>query len=663
MRAVRTAALWVCWLIAFGAIVGSASARLHWSAARQLDHRGGPQLGPVACVSARSCVALDENGRIVSFDPRTGAALAPAVPHRFSDDALPFALAPDPAGRCPSGACGPAPAAEQPLATPLACPSVHRCVVVSQQGTAYLFGPHHAGRGQVLRIGSGGYVPSGLSCPVARLCVVVGTDPRPGSPRIGQDRVVSFDPRTARVIRARWLRPPLKPCQTGPCVDTWSDVGLACASATQCTWVTTLGEVTFDPGPRPQATRATFSPGTAQPYTIACPSSRECTLVGARGQETTFDPRRPGRLQPITLHHWHRATLAGLVCTSPARCVTIAPGGHIVSYDPPAGRVLSVVHVPGSPQSLACSSTHRCSVVEAGGHELTFDPRHRGRVDARPAEIDHGTALTVIACATERSCVAAAGRHVLSFDPLSSTAPAVRTLRRPVYGVACPSASLCSVLLARGREVALDPARRTARTSRTFGHGRKPGSLACASTRECVAATMRQAITYNPVSGRTIATYTSGRRLSLEGPIACPTTTQCTLGTFNDGALTIQPLSGRRLSRSAIDGQSGLACPGVRTCDGVDFEGYNIEFDPLSPAHRRASLIDPVATLTGLACRSTRHCIAIDSIGRALSGSPRAPRWHAAQLPTTGLNAIACPSHAECVAVDNAGDVFVGRDR
>src|SRR5947209_9541377 len=123
-------------------------------------------------------------------------------------------------------------------------------------------------------------------------------------------------------------------------------------------------------------------------------------------------------------------------------------------------------------------------------------------------------------------------------------------------------------------------------------------------------------------------------RLSWSGPIvvkpgpldglACPTARQCT-GISSESATTFDPRSGRVVASGAQDGNLELAaisCPTRSQCTTVDAEGVERTFKPSSPGSFSYKLIDD-DHLVDVSCPSASQCTAVDSGGRKVTFNPR----------------------------------------
>jgi hypothetical protein len=102
---------------------------------------------------------------------------------------------------------------------------------------------------------------------------------------------------------------------------------------------------------------------------------------------------------------------------------------------------------------------------------------------------------------------------------------------------------------------------------------------------------------------------------------------------------------------------SGVACPSATQCTGVDYDGYEVTFNPQDPGTPAPVAVADGDVLHGVACESTIQCTAVGYNSAQTDGEEVTfdPQSGAAQAPLAiGSNrfwAVACPAADQCTAV------------
>jgi hypothetical protein len=119
--------------------------------------------------------------------------------------------------------------------------------------------------------------------------------------------------------------------------------------------------------------------------------------------------------------------------------------------------------------------------------------------------------------------------------------------------------------------------------------------------------------------------------------------------------------------RGVIDasGLTGLSCPSVSLCVGIDGVGNVLVSGNPSrgPSAWRKEPVDQGGALVGVSCPSVELCVAVDDAGdvvtsQDLQGGRGA--WTVTRVDSAGgTAAVSCSSASLCVAVDRAGDAIV----
>jgi hypothetical protein len=236
-------------LVLAGVLLGSpgaAQAALSWSAPVSIDQQG--LITSVACPSASRCVAVDENGDEVTFDPASPGSPTPvAIDTGNSFDSV-------------------------------ACPSLSQCTAVDYQGNELTFDPASPGSPTPVSIdGAAGL--DAVACPSLSQCTTVDD----------QGNELTFDPTS-----------PGSP--TPVSIDGAARLdAVACPSLSQCTTVDDNGnELTFDPTSPGSPTPVAIDTGRTLD-TVACPTLWQCTTVDIQGDEVTAAPSAPQDNSPPTI--------------------------------------------------------------------------------------------------------------------------------------------------------------------------------------------------------------------------------------------------------------------------------------------------------------------------------------------------------------------------
>ncbi|HTU30328.1 MAG TPA: hypothetical protein VMF07_13175 [Solirubrobacteraceae bacterium] len=616
----------------------AAATPLHWSSGRQIDHSAGVGLGTIVCPSASQCDALDDNQRLVQFDPAS-----------------------------PSHATRVQITAPAPL-TDLTCASATQCTVIDQQGGEATFNPSSPPATLTFQTvdaavasASSSAQAGAVSCPSSSQCVLVD----------GAGNVVVFDPAGSSAPVTASLDPG----------EDFGLVAVTCASASQCTAISQTKEWTFDPagvGGVISATSATIDTKAGFARAVTCVSAAQCTAVDESGHETTFDPQTATAGAPVSLATSDFTEFDGVACPSATLCVAADLAGHLTSFDPQTGSSVANVAVAGV-HDVVCPAATACVADDGAGRALRFTPGTTTRPSA--TLIDAGRALVSVSCPGRAQCTAVDALHELTFDPLTATrAPLhLRTLPGrafpPVSAVACPALTLCSSPR-NVSQITFNPRSFGRPKARVIDHD-GDGTIVtvrCPSRGECVAVDDDgAAVTYDPQTGRIIRRNINVEEVEALTALACPSRSQCT-ATDNDGTATsFDPLTGHRLLSVKIDkpvgldaasGDSdneldGITCRGTRLCVAVDTLGNVVSFDPHSRRGGHLYAVAAGSALTSVVCPTRGLCMLADSSGRVWTGHAGGSYWISTRLRgASALTAIACATGTECVAVDSAGDEF-----
>jgi hypothetical protein len=587
---------------------------------------GTRALTGLSCPSASLCVAVDGSGAAITFDPE----LIGAAPTRYSIDPGPaYVLEPGDAlvaVSCPStGLCiavdqqghvisfspvGPPDAqmagfsAEQTLGGQhlLACASGTRCSVLGSTGAAsetqspaqtlITFDP------RTLEVVASATVPSSvgltqLVCPAADECVGAGLSLSllDGHLSGSGTATVAFD---------------LASSVAAPAVvrGTVAEFSIACASASLCTAMDASGaELSFDPnGPgvleqRPVDPLGDYGAG-FNGSRIACPSADECVLATWNDAAAiTFAPLSPG--SPVAVPIDDGAPISALACPAHGDCIglgntqgryTLALSVEALLGQGSQSHVHGTEFFSGKVGGFACPSRRQCTAVTTGtlgnnsrgSWSATFDPvRPAGRLirAVRGVRIDLAR-VTGLACATRRECTAVDTRgRAVSFDP---NRPRVRAVypesERVLGGIACPSATQCTAVGADGIEVTFAPATGLRITRSQIDGTTELTAVACPTPRQCSAVDrLGREISFDPQEvGHLVAHQIGTAKLT---GISCPSRHRCVAVATGEVAFG-DPGTWQRWTVEAVPGASSLlavACSSMADCVATDSVGHTFE--------------------------------------------------------------------------------------
>jgi hypothetical protein len=251
--------------------------------------------------------------------------------------------------------------------------------------------------------------------------------------------------------------------------------------------------------------------------------------------------------------------------------------------------------------------------------------------------------------------------------------------------VVCPSAMQCTAVDSAGQEVTFNPSAPASAAPTTVDGSpgfvasncplliapqcstpfefEGPVPLACPSTSQCTVVDGKgREVTFNPTApGRPVPIKLG--IYSLHG-VACASVSQCTAVDTDGREVTFNPAApGDPVAIGLLAGVPGaVACPAASQCTAVDYGGREVTFNPVAPGASTAVTINGGGDLQEVACPSVLQCAVIDRNGRVVTFDPTAHTDSGATaIAGAGLlESIACASVAECVVVDSAGEAFVG---
>jgi hypothetical protein len=336
-------------------------------------------------------------------------------------------------------------------------------------------------------------------------------------------------------------------------------------------------------------------------------------------------------------------SLLHVQCPSATECVALDANGRAVDFDPASGKSSVPVQVASTAvqaaggqdtTALACASPSQCTAITASNQAYTFDPAAPETSSplqlesaAAPSPDQPGPMIFGLACPSTTLCVAAdTTGNAITFDPNSSAAPAVTPLFAVVYtSVACPSATQCTVA-GGGDEATFDPTSPAAAKAATIEQGKRQMiDLACPSNVQCTALDQDGGeVTFDPQTPPATAASAAWVGTTLAEWIACGSTTQCTViapkgkeSTFNPTTPTPALVSAKVDTSNTgggpgqTEGVGGISCPVATSCVAVDAGGRAVAFAPSNPGSPTPVRIDGGSPLFAVSCPSARQCTAM----------------------------------------------------
>ena len=398
-------------------------------------------------------------------------------------------------------------------------------------------------------------------------------------------------------------------------------------------------EVTFNPTSGSSEAPATIDSG--ENYSVACPSSTQCTAADHSGQEVTFNPTSGISMTPATIDTGGYPQ--GVACSSETQCTAVDERGHEVTFNPtsPAKPNSILINSGNELHSVACPSSTQCTAVDEYGHKVTFNPSSPGI--KTPATIDgDGYQVYSVACPSETQCTAVDnyGREV-TFNPITGVSKAPVPIGEDLFRVACPSSTQCTAVNYDGYEVTFNPSSGSHETPVSIDPGNYLEGVVCPLSTQCTAVDGEgNEVTFNPTTGSHKAPVSIDPGNYLYS-VACPSETQCTAVDDSGQEVTFNPTSGSHETPISINGGKYLysvACPSTTQCTAVG-GGYAVTFNPTTGGHETQTLIDSSTYLAALACPSSTRCVAVDGTGHALVGTSGTSPTVSSIEPTQGSTA------------------------
>jgi alpha-tubulin suppressor-like RCC1 family protein len=493
----------------------------------------------VSCPTSGLCVAVDRSGDVLSSTDPTGGtaawARADVLGYGFAGVSCPsselcvavgagdIATTDDPAGGASAwSVTSVIPPLRGGGLAAVSCASISLCVAVDGHGDVWSSADPTGGAGAWSETHLENAEFSGVSCPSAKLCVVVpygsgsvwiSTDPTGGASAWSQTRIdahslfdvscssdelcvatdnygnviVSTDPTDGEGAWtpdhvAKGLITSISCASWGLCVALEGHEAIISSepAAGQGAWASTSIETVNRFG------------GHEGLEAASCPEANLCVLTDSgSGVITATEPAGGPGAWTITHAEVGENAFTGVSCASLQLCVGVDGAGNVAASSDPSGGAGAWrgAHIGEHALSgVSCPSARLCIAVDEAGDVLSSTDPTGGASAWILADVDGSTPLTGVSCASVRLCVAidANGNAIVSAEPAggasawSVTSVADYELR----GVSCPSESLC-VVMARGNAItSTDPTGGADAWKSTYVG--VPAHISCPSTQLCV---------------------------------------------------------------------------------------------------------------------------------------------------------------------------------
>lgn len=252
-------------------------------------------------------------------------------------------------------------------------------------------------------------------------------------------------------------------------------------------------------------------------------------------------------------------------------------------------------------------------------------------------------------------------------------APPLRVDSGSLFGVSCPSVSLCVTTDTNGNVVtSTNPTGGPTAWSVVNVDGTHAMyKVSCATVSLCVAVddSGNVVTSTNPTGDAT-----AWKPVNVDGTgflygVSCPTVSLCVAADLDGNVVTSTNPTGpaSAWTRAAVDpaggGITGVSCSSVSLCVAIDLNGNVVtSTNPTGGVSAwTVTNIDGTRNLLGVSCPTDSLCVVSDAAGRVLtSTNPTggAATWHPVNVDgTQALNSLSCPTASFCVAVDDVGKV------
>jgi hypothetical protein len=418
---------------------------------------------------------------------------------------------------------------------------------------------------------------------------------------------------------------------------------LACASASFCLAMDSLGRVVYSTDPAGGAARWHFSagvPGDANLTAVNCLSASLCLARDRSNNHviaSSTDPTNGSAGWRETVVNGK--AIQGLSCVRPSFCAVATAYGFVASTASPASLPphWTSANIDGftAVTDVGCASPGLCLAADEAGRTLTSVNPTGGARAWRAAHIDGTNLISNINCPTAAFCavVSSDGNLLTSTDPAGSVASDWHKISVPsgLSDLSCQTKSFCAGVDGAGLLTSADPAG-------------SPSSWQQASV---------------PVAMTHLTCPGSGLCVAVK------------VGTLDhDLVTTVDPAASAPVFKTTVFSSytiDKVYCPAVSLCVavGTDSAGRIFFFNSTHPdAGITAWHVSGAPAIGQLACPSKTECIVLKY--NPLPNEPGAmftttdpaaarPIWHESTAPLN-LASLSCPTAKLCVgayAVDN----------
>ena len=308
----------------------------------------------------------------------------------------------------------------------------------------------------------------GVSCPTASLCVAVG----------GQNTVATSTNPTGplRDWNTAYVGEGALPTQPNSIFPGRQIRGVDCTSPSLCVAVSFEGLIYTASSPTGGApawavTDLDGSGPNTHLYGVSCPSPSFCVAAAGKGRIVTSTNPTGGQAAWSITELGESLELRGISCPSPALCVAVGDEGAIVSSTNPFGgpAAWKQVELPGSPIDrnlfgISCPTGELCVSGNTIG-KLLVTTAPTGDTSAWSSTQSGATVqITATDCLSATRCVVVdnngnaftstnptGGQRDWTFTNILPYPGVDETAANHMFGVSCPSISLCAVAGNKGQ--------------------------------------------------------------------------------------------------------------------------------------------------------------------------------------------------------------------
>ncbi len=408
-----------------GYVLGPQPTKLSWTDEGVVHPSGGHSLRSISCPSADFCAAVDEVGKVVTYDGTSWSWPVDSQTHAARTDRT---IACSDAERCVvvddrgrmsifDGSTWTAPAQLAPTGTPLsqlACESGGRCVAIDGDDNAYVL--DGSTWSAAVPVGLTGITD--LACPADDACIAVAEN---GT--------------VARYDGLSWSAPAAISGLSGA-------TSISCPSPTFCA---IIGTKLFTSSDRVSWAQGPDAPARVTSGHLACTGPDACTLIdGTRSTMWDLDGGSWSAYDPNdVIPHAETISPTDISCAGPDMCALLASDDMVSvrragdwSYAEPIDGFHMV-------RDVSCPTAEHCVAVDMDGY--VFE-RVGGQWTA-PVAVPGAAAANAIECPTDSFCMMAT-----LLDPMVHDGTGWSTVPGPhdVVTLSCPTADFCAAVTTAG---------------------------------------------------------------------------------------------------------------------------------------------------------------------------------------------------------------------